>query len=53
VCILLRVWDQAMEGFLFCPTQLHYSRLILVINTTYTATCFGRTTIFKRKYIII
>jgi hypothetical protein len=33
--------------------QLHYRRLILLLNTTYTATYFGRTTIFKQKYIII
>jgi hypothetical protein len=51
VCILLRVWDQVM-GISIPSTQLHYRRLILLLNTTYTATCFGCTTIFKQKYII-
>jgi disulfide bond formation protein DsbB len=30
-------------------TQCHYRRLILLLNTTYTATCFGRTTIFMAE----
>jgi hypothetical protein len=50
VCILLHVWDQVM-GVFIPSTQLHYRRLILVLNTTYTATCFGRMTIFRQKYI--
>jgi hypothetical protein len=33
-------------------TQRHYRRLILLLNTTHTATYFGRTTIFRQKYII-
>jgi hypothetical protein len=41
---------QMME--VFPSTQRHYRRLILLLNTTYTATCFGRTTILKQKYII-
>jgi hypothetical protein len=37
----------------FIPSrQLHNRRSILLLNTTYTATCFGRTTIFKQKYIV-
>jgi hypothetical protein len=33
---------------IFIPSmQLHYHRLILLLNTTYTATCFGRMTIFR------
>jgi hypothetical protein len=36
-------------GFFIPSTQRHYRRLILLLNTTYTATCFGRTTIFKEE----
>jgi hypothetical protein len=36
-----------MEGFI-PSTQRHYRRLILLLNTTYTVTCFGRTTIFSK-----
>jgi hypothetical protein len=32
-------------GFFIPSTQRHYRRLILLLNTTLTATCFGRTTI--------
>jgi hypothetical protein len=39
-------------GFFIPSTQRHYRRLILLLNTTYTATCFGRTTIFKRNILI-
>jgi hypothetical protein len=34
------------EG-VFLPKQRHYHRLILLLNTTYTATCYCLTTIFK------
>jgi hypothetical protein len=51
VCILLRVWDPGDWGFIL-STQRYYRRLILLLNTTYTLTCFGRTTIFMQKYII-
>jgi hypothetical protein len=38
------------DGSLLYPsTQRHYRRLILLLNTTYTATCFDRTTIFMQK----
>jgi hypothetical protein len=43
---------QVMGGGVIPSTQHYYLRLILLLNTTYTATCFGRTTIFKQKYII-
>jgi hypothetical protein len=36
-------------GFSYPSTQRHYRRLIF---TTYTATCFGHTTIFRQKSII-
>jgi hypothetical protein len=48
VCILLRVWDQVMEVF------IHLCNVNIVGYFTtiyYIATCFGRTTIFKKKYI--
>jgi hypothetical protein len=40
-------------GFLYPSTQRHYRRLILLLNTTYTAACFGRMTIFTQKIYII
>jgi hypothetical protein len=42
----------SVMGFFILAMQLHYRRLILLFNTTYTATCFGRMTIFKKEYII-
>jgi hypothetical protein len=36
-------------GGVIPSTQLYYRRLILLLNTTYTATCFGRTTILRQK----
>jgi hypothetical protein len=39
-------------GVFIPSTQRHYRRLILLLNTTYTAACLGRTPIFKQKYII-
>jgi hypothetical protein len=50
-CILLRVRVQVM-GFFIPSMQLHYRKLILLLNTNCTATSFGRTTTFKQKYII-
>jgi hypothetical protein len=47
-----RNYHNSWWGFFIPSTQLHYRRLILLLNTTYTATCFGRTTTFKQKYII-
>jgi hypothetical protein len=40
------------DVFFIPSTQQHYHWLILLLNITYTATCFGRTTIFREKYII-
>jgi hypothetical protein len=34
-------------------THRHYRRLILLLNTTYTATCFGHTTIFKLENTLL
>jgi hypothetical protein len=39
-----------MGGFI-PSTQRYYRRLFFLLNTTETATCFCRTTIFKQKYI--
>jgi hypothetical protein len=42
-----------MGDFLFhLHNFIHYCRLILLLNITYTAACFGQTTIFEQKYII-
>jgi hypothetical protein len=46
------VCDIQVMDFFIPSTQYHSHRLIVLLNTTYTATCFGRTTIFKQKYII-
>jgi hypothetical protein len=45
VCILLHVWDQGRD--------FRLRNAISVVFTIYSlaATCFGCTTIFKRKYI--
>jgi hypothetical protein len=48
VCILLRVWDQVEGGF---PSTQRYYRRFLLFIIYLAATCFGRTTIFKQKYI--
>jgi hypothetical protein len=50
-CFQLHGSIQVM-GVVIPSTQRHYRRLILLLNTAYTATCFGRTAIFKQKYII-
>jgi hypothetical protein len=34
-------------GFFIPSTQRYYRRLILLLDTTYTATCFACTTIFR------
>jgi lipoprotein signal peptidase len=47
VCILLRVLDQG-EGF---PSMQRYTMVLLFIHLS--AACFGRTTIFRKKYIYI
>jgi hypothetical protein len=41
------------EGGFYPSTQRHYRGLILLLNTTYTATCFGRTAIFKPITIML
>jgi hypothetical protein len=50
VCILLRVWDQG-EGFSVYATLLSL-RFYIYFYFYLTVTCFGRTTIFKQKYIV-
>jgi hypothetical protein len=50
VCILLHVWDQDGEGG-FPATQRYYRRFLLFIIYL-TATCFGRTTIFRQIYLL-
>jgi hypothetical protein len=47
VCILLRVSDQ-VQGF---PSNATLFQKLFTILFKLTATRFGRTTIFKRKYI--
>jgi hypothetical protein len=47
VCILLRVLDQ-VQGF---PSNATLFQYFFTILFKITATCFGRTTIFMRKYI--
>jgi hypothetical protein len=37
--------------YLCCCLSVYYHRLFFVLNTTYIAICFGRTIIFKQKYI--
>jgi hypothetical protein len=39
-------------GVFIPSTQLHYRRLILLLNTTNTATCFGRTTILANNIFL-
>jgi hypothetical protein len=46
-CILLHVWNQG-EGF--PPTQLYFNSFFTILFNL-GATCFGRMTIFKQKYI--
>jgi hypothetical protein len=39
------------DGGFILSMQRYYRTLLSLLNTTYIATCFGRTTIFMQKYI--